>query len=111
MCENLSVPESIPQLEESIHQHQQLLENITQSYTEVRREAWRKGGLELRGASGVDTPTSTAAGEHYTDLYRGKEGGMEEWGYRGKEGGYRGNEGGSEEGGYSRVDIRMWFHT
>ena len=37
LLEGLNVPDTIPELEESIHQHQTLIENITQAYTEVRR--------------------------------------------------------------------------
>ena len=36
LLEGLNVPDTIPELEESIHQHQTLIENITQAYTEVR---------------------------------------------------------------------------
>ena len=35
LLEGLNVPDTIPELEESIHQHQTLIENITQAYTEV----------------------------------------------------------------------------
>ena len=34
-CEDLSVPHGVPDLEEAIHQNQQLIESITQAYTEV----------------------------------------------------------------------------
>ena len=36
LLEGLNVPDTIPELEENIHQHQTLIENITQAYTEVR---------------------------------------------------------------------------
>ena len=35
LLEGLNVPDTIPELEENIHQHQTLIENITQAYTEV----------------------------------------------------------------------------
>ncbi len=36
LLEGLQVPDIIPELEDAIHQHQTLIENITQAYTEVR---------------------------------------------------------------------------
>ena len=36
LLEGLNVPDTIPELEENIHQHQTLIENITQAYTEVK---------------------------------------------------------------------------
>ena len=35
-CENLQIPETVMSLEDVIHQHQSLMENIAQAYTEVR---------------------------------------------------------------------------
>ncbi len=34
-CESLAVPESIPDLEDAISQHQSLIESITQAYSDV----------------------------------------------------------------------------
>ena len=35
MCEKVNVPGDIPGLEDAIHEHQSLIDNITQAYTEV----------------------------------------------------------------------------
>ena len=35
-CENLLIPDTVQELESSIHQHQSLIENVAQAYTEVR---------------------------------------------------------------------------
>ena len=43
LLEALSVPDTIPELEDSIHQHQTLIENITQAYTEVRFQTRHSG--------------------------------------------------------------------
>lgn len=45
LLEALTVPDTTPELEESIHQHQTLIENITQAYTEV---CTLGGGVHLR---------------------------------------------------------------
>ena len=38
LLDGLNVPDTIPELEDSIHQHQTLIENITQAYTEVNQQ-------------------------------------------------------------------------